>query len=142
VGTKTINRTPEEALRASVDALGGLQKVGHGFKPETDPALAGQWLSHCLTKGKRDKLSLDQVVHIFKQAHAAADHDGFAVFALLCGYQVQPLGVDAQLADALRQAREAQERAEETARNLQTIIDNPKLLATLRAAHVNVGALA
>lgn len=133
-----IRRTPEEAIRASVDALGGLQEVGHTFKPEADPMIAGQWLSHCLTAAKRDKLSLQQVVHIFKRAHALAEHDGFAVFALLCGYQVQPIGADAALSDALKAARETQAQAEEAARNLQTLIDNPKLLATMRAAHLKV----
>lgn len=137
-----IRRSPEEALRASVDALGGLQEVGHVFKADIDPALAGQWLAHCLTAVKRDKLSLSQVVHIFRGAHAIGDHDGFAMFARLCGYQAQAIGVDAQLSDALRQAREARAHAEESARHLQTFIEDPKLLATLKAHGVNVDAIA
>jgi hypothetical protein len=136
-----IRRSPEEALRASVDALGGLQEVGHAFKPDIDPALAGQWLSHCLTASKRDKLSLSQIVHIFRNAHHTGEHDGFAVFALLCGYQVQAVGTDAELAAAQHRAVAAVREAQDAARDLTTLIDNPKLLATLRAAHVNVEAI-
>jgi hypothetical protein len=140
---QVIRRAPEEALRASVDALGGLQEVGHALKgADSDPVLAGQWLSHCLTESKRDKLSLSQIVHVFKRASAIGEHDGFAIFALLCGYQVQPIGVEAQLAEAMKAAEQARAQAEETARNLQTLLENPKLLATMRAAHLNVEAAA
>lgn len=138
---QSIRRTPEEALRASVDALGGLQAVGHTFKPEADPILAGQWLAHCLTAAKRDKLSLAQIVHVFKSAHAAGEHDGFAVFALLCGYRVEAVGIDAELAEAKRRAEKAVAEAIEAARHLQSLADNPELLARMQAAGLKVGEL-
>ena len=50
------SKTPEEALRISVDALGGLQDVGAELRHESemDPISAGQWLSHCLIPTKRE----------------------------------------------------------------------------------------
>lgn len=133
-----IRKAPEEALRASVDALGGLQTVGHQFKPEIDPALAGQWLAHCLTAAKRDKLSLQQVVHIFRSAHGIGEHDGFAVFAKLCGYQVTPVGFDAQMADVIKRARAAVEEARSASADLEALSDNPELLARMKAAGLKV----
>lgn len=137
-----IRKSPEEALRASVDALGGLQEVGHDFKPEIDPALAGQWLSHCLTAAKRDKLSLQQIVHIFRSAHGKGEHDGFAVFAKLCGYQVTPVGFDAELADAIKRAQSAAEEARSATQHLESLSENPELLARMKAAGLKVGELA
>jgi len=141
MGAKTNRRTPEEALRASVAGIGGLQEVGSQLKPESDPVLAGQWLAHCLTADKRDKLSLAQIVLIFHRAYLQGEHDGFQQFAALCGYEAKPVLPEELLAVALKRAQQAKADADETARNLQTLIENPKLLATLKAAHVNVGAL-
>lgn len=138
----SIRRSPEEALRASVESLGGLQEVGHGLKPESDPVLAGQWLAHCLSRDKRDKLSLAQIVHIFKRAHGAGEHDGFAVFALLCGYQVNPVGIDAELAAAVKRAQDAAVEAAEASKHLQMLAENPELMARMKAAGLNVGELA
>jgi hypothetical protein len=42
----------------------------------------------------------------------------------------------------MKAAEQARAQAEETARNLQTLLENPKLLATMRAAHLNVEAAA
>ncbi len=131
------NRSPEEALRLSTEALGGLQVVGSAFRTDIDPVLAGQWLAHCLTATKRDKLALTQIVKIFRDARGLGDHQGFQLFASICGYHAAPVGIDAELADALRQARTKQAEAEASAQTLQQIIDNPRLLALMQAAHVN-----
>lgn len=140
---KTIQKTPEEALRASVDAIGGLQEIGAALKgADADPVLAGQWLSHCLTADKRDKLSLSQIVHVFRRAHGAGEHDGFAVFAQLCGYQVTPVGFDAQLADVIKRAQVAAEAARRAAEDVESLSDNPELLARMKAAGLKVEALA
>lgn len=140
---QTIRKTPEEALRASVDAIGGLQEVGAALKgADADPVLAGQWLAHCLTASKRDKLSLSQIVHVFRSAHGTGEHDGFAVFAKLCGYQVTAIGFDAELADAIKRAQVAADEARQATAHLETLSGNPELLARMRAAGLKVEALA
>ena len=136
------NRTPEEALRLSVGALGGLQDVGATLRTDIDPVLAGQWLSHCLTATKRDKLALTQLVKIFREARALGEHEGFLLFASICGYSSTPVGIDAELADALRLAKTKQAEAEASAHNLRTLIDNPEMLALAKALHLNVEAMA
>jgi hypothetical protein len=119
-------KTLEEALRIAVDALGGLQQVGHDLRPDLEPDIAGQWLSHCLTATKRDKLSLSQQRHIFRAAHAAGEHAGFEALAATCGYTATPF------------AEAAKREAIEAARDLELLSDNPRLLAIMRAANLKV----
>lgn len=137
----TTHRSPEEALRIAVEALGGLQEVGARLRPDMDPIIAGQWLAHCLTAGKRDKLSLAQERRVWEWAHVIGAHEGFDAYARSLGYTAVAHTPEAQLADALKRAALARDDATATARDLQNLIDNPRLLATLRAAHVNVDAL-
>lgn len=100
-----MTRTPEEALRLAVDALGGEKVVGSMLKPDIEPALAGQWLSHCLSRYERHKLSLTQQVLILSKAKQNGAHAGFEAFAELCGYRVVSI-IDPleELADMARQA--------------------------------------
>lgn len=100
--------TTEAALRSAVDALGGLQVVGHRLRPEIDPILAGQWLAHCLDPERREKLAFEQVAWIFAQAKLAGAHAGFAQLAEVCGYRVTAvLDPKDELADLVRRAESA-----------------------------------
>lgn len=139
---KSAGKTPEEALRASVDAIGGLQECGHLFRPDADPAIAGQWLSHCLTATKRDKLALSQIVLLFRRAGLLGEHDGFATFAACCGYAATPITPEAEFTAALKRAEAVKADATRAAADLESLMDNPELLARMRAAGLNVGELA
>lgn len=134
-------KTPEECLRIAVDDLGGLQEVGHILKPDMSPEAAGQWLSHCLTAGKRDKLSESQRHLIWRKAFAIGAHEGYQAYARSLGYSAEAVAPDAQLVEAVKRAEAAQAAAVETAQDLAQLLDNPRLLATLRAHNVNVDAL-
>lgn len=138
---KQSRRTPEEALRLTAEALGGLQVAGHALRPDTDPALAGHWLGHCLTDSKRDKLALSQVVHLFRKANALGEHDGFAVFAAACGYAATPVTPEAELAAAMKRAETLRHEATRAASDLQSLIDNPELLARMKAAGLKLEGL-
>jgi len=140
VVTNRPNKTPEEALRISVDALGGLQPIGAELRHESemDPISAGQWLSHCLIPTKSDKLSLRQVVWIFRKAHNLGEHEGFATFAAACGYTVTPIAPAAELAELKKQADAAVHAAQAAAQDLELLINNPQLLARMRAAGLKV----
>lgn len=101
--------SPEFAVHASVDALGGLQRVGVDLRPEYDhtPDTAGRWLAHCLDDAHREKLSLRRLVKIFRHAHDLGEHEGFRLFAELCGYSVSPIAPADELAELLRKAESA-----------------------------------
>jgi hypothetical protein len=110
----TYRPTPEQAIRAAVDSLGGLQSVGHRLRPELDPILAGQWLAHCLDAERREKLAFEQIVWIFSTAKLAGKHAGFEQLAEACGYRVTAV-IDPkdELADLVRRSESALRQAAE-----------------------------
>lgn len=134
-------RTPEAALRLACDAIGEPSEVAVLLNPvkwKAEPDAGGRWVSHCLDPDRRDKFSLRQVHHIFRLACETGEHEGFAEFARLCGYSVQAIAPEAQLAEALKAAETARRDAEQTARDLQTLIDNPRLAAWARRTGVKL----
>lgn len=105
-------RTLDEGLRMAVDALGGLQIVGHMLRPEMHPILAGQWLAHSLDPARREKLSGPQIALVFARAKAAGKHDGFVAVAESLGYRVTAV-IDPkdEIADLARRAVAAAQAA-------------------------------
>lgn len=100
------NRTLQEALRLAIDALGGMKVVGSSLKPEMDPVLAREWLNHCLTSGRRERITLEQVAWIFRQAKAAGSHSGFEALAQALGYRVTAVIDEREaIADLARQVK-------------------------------------
>lgn len=133
-----MQRTPEECLRISIDALGGLQQVGHCLRPELDPVLAGQWLAHCTQESHSQKLSEAQEATIWRKAYAIGSHAGFQAYAQSMGYQAVPISTDAQLVEAVKRAEAAKREATEAARDLSMLVENPRLLAQMQAAGLKV----
>lgn len=135
-------KTPEAALALAIDAIGEPGEVAVELDPvkwKSEPDAGGRWVSHCIDPDRREKFSLRQVQHIFRRACELGDHDGFADFAALCGYDAVPVIPEAQLAAALKAADSARRDAEQTARDLQTLIDNPRLLAWANKTGLKVG---
>lgn len=129
---RAMNRPPSECLRLAIDALGGDKRVGALLRPDIDPALAGQWVAHCLDDDRREKFSLSQVAYILTAAKAKGAHDGFTELAASLGYAVTAvLDPHEQAADLAKQAQAAAERAT----TLTT-----QALALMRAAGVKVDA--
>ena len=123
-------RIPQEALRMAVDDLGGEQRAGHLLRPELDPILAGQWLSHCLSLHERHKLSLEQLVLLLLTARKDGKHRAFEALAELCGYRVTAVVTDAEvIADLAR-------KAEKAAREAGELTD--EIRARMRAAHLGI----
>lgn len=87
------------------------------------------------TTSKRDKLALTQIVKVFRAAQGLGEHEGFQMFAAICGYT-------AQLVDALKRASALKAEAEETIEHVRTLSENPKLRALMNAAHVNTEGMA
>lgn len=137
----TARKTPEEALRLAAEALGGLQEAGHALRPDLDPVLAGQWLAHCLTATKRDKLALSQLVMLLRKACAQGRHEGFAALANACGYVATPIMPEAEFAAAVRRAQAARQEATQAAAELDELAQRPELLARMQAAGLKVGEL-
>jgi hypothetical protein len=111
---QSTDYTVRDALHAAIDALGGYKTVGHLLRPEEHPETAGHWLAHCLTPGRRDKLSLDQIALIFRRAHQHGRHDGMSRLCSAFGYApAAPIAERDVLADMQRQSMALLQRATE-----------------------------
>lgn len=140
----TFKRTPQETVRKAVDALGGLQEVGHALRGvDSDPIKAGEWLSHCLqvNDSNKHKLSLGQLVYLFRSSVYAGHPEGAIQFCALLGLEAKPMNDAAHLAQAVTHAAEALHMAQTAMQDLRTLQDNPRLLAMMQAAHIDLDAL-
>lgn len=131
-----------EALREAVRALGGAKAVGHRLRPEKAINGVERWLLDCLNPDRAEKLDPEQVVLIARWSCEVGHHGLIAFMCGSAGYtQPQPRAFADQLVQAQQRAIAAQRKAAEAAADLQTLIDNPRLLAAMKAAGLNVGAL-
>lgn len=131
-----------EALRDAVRALGGAKAVGHRLRPEKAMGGVERWLLDCLNPERDHKLDPEQVVLIARWSCEVGHHGLMAFIAGSSGYtQPQPRALADQLVQAQQRAICAQRKAAEAAADLQTLIENPRLIAAMKAAGLNVGAL-
>lgn len=118
--------TPEEALRACVDRLGGMKKVGVMLWPtlEEQPERAGRKLADHLNEERAEKLSLAQATFLFRKACEAGFHDGMHAFNRLCRYSPsRPLNGADELAELRTAAVAAVHAAEAAGRALREHIE-------------------
>lgn len=93
-----------EAIRATVNALGGMKAVGADLKPEKSAVDAGKWLADCLNTSKRDRLDPDQLAFIRRRARAAGCHILAAFEAQDAGYAPpQPIAPEDEAAQLQRE---------------------------------------
>ncbi len=74
-----------EAIRATINALGGMKAVGVELRPEKSAVDAGKWLADCLNPDKRDRLNPDQLAYIRRKARIAGCH-------ILAAFEMQDAG--------------------------------------------------
>jgi len=82
--------SPEQALEACVQALGGAKKVGPMLWPDKGIDNARTYLLACLNSDRPEKLSYSQVMFIFREAKKIGFHAGFQWFAHQCEYDARP----------------------------------------------------
>lgn len=93
-----------EAIRATVNALGGMKAVGVELKPEKSAVDAGKWLADCLNHAKRDRLDPDQLAYIRRKARATGCHILAAFEAQDAGYAPpQPIAPEDEAAQLQRE---------------------------------------
>lgn len=127
-----------DALRATIKALGDCAAVGKRLRPELPPEKAEGWLADATNRNRAQKLSPEQVLLIARWGREAGCHTLMDFITADTGYEkTKPKVYAEQLALLQAQALEAQRKAEETAADLRTLIDNPRLVALMSAAHLN-----
>lgn len=63
-----------EAIRATVQALGGCKRIGSELKPDLAVDAAGRWLADCMNSDKREQLHPTQLAYIRRRARQAGVH--------------------------------------------------------------------
>lgn len=117
-----------EAIRATVQALGGFKRVGHDLKPDLTPEAAGRWLADCCNPDKREKLSPTELAYLRRKARTAGCH-------ILATYELREAGyADPQPVEP------EDERAALMRQFVNSVADLQGLLGTMRRAGVEIPA--
>lgn len=90
-GELPFYESPEDALRAAVQALGGAKMVGAKLWPDKSPDAAGRLLLDCINPGRAEKLELSQVMRVLAWAREAGVHGPMSWIAAEVGYEAKPI---------------------------------------------------
>lgn len=83
--------SPESALKACVEALGGAKRVGGSLFPDKSVDNARDYLLACLNEGRPEKLGYSQILFIFRSAKQAGFHGGFDYWSREAEYESRPI---------------------------------------------------
>lgn len=83
--------SPEEAVRAAIQALGGAKKVGVMLWPDKSVDNAARLLLDCVNSSRAEKLELTQIMLVFSMAKDVGCHAPFAWFCAEVGYDAKPI---------------------------------------------------
>lgn len=126
-----------DALKAACKAAGGIKRVAGILRPGY-PKAEG-WLDNCLNPDHAQKLDPEQVLEILRLGQLAGFHGAMHYVDHATGYAPSvPLAIESQLLAALVDARAARVALEDRERDLEELVKNPRLLATMRAAGLKV----
>lgn len=83
--------SPEDAVRAAVQALGGAKKVASLLWVDKGIDAASRLLQDCLNPSRSEKLELSQIMFILSMAKEIGCHSPFAWLAGEVGYEAKPI---------------------------------------------------
>ncbi|MBS0228855.1 MAG: hypothetical protein JSS23_09195 [Proteobacteria bacterium] len=112
----------EDAIRATVQAMGGYKRVGADMKPELAADAAGRWLSDCLNPDRRERLTPHELAYIRRRARQAGVHVLAAYEARDAGYaEPVPVEPEDERAALQRAFVESTKQLQQMLRRLQEI---------------------
>ena len=131
-----------DALRLTIKALGGCASVGKRLRPEMSSDKAESWLSDATNRNRAQMLSPERVLLVAKWGREIGCHALIDFILDDAGYEpTKPKVLAEQLASLQARALAAKQEAENTAADMQTLLENPRLFALMNAAHVNTDAM-
>lgn len=92
--------SPEDALKAIIQQLGGIKKVGPRLFPDKTVDAAARYLLDCVNAERSEKLSLSQIMMLLRLAHEAGYHTAYSWMSGEIGYDIKPI-TKAEEADRL-----------------------------------------
>jgi len=90
-GEMPFYESPEQALEACVQFLGGAKVVGSLLWPDKTVDNARTYMLACLNHDRPEKLSPSQMILVFRLAKQAGFHAGFEYFSRECEYDARPI---------------------------------------------------
>lgn len=93
-----------EAISATVQAIGGFKRIGAELKPDLPVESAGRWLHDCCNPDRREKLSPTELAYIRRRARQEGVHILAAFEMRDAGYSdPQPIEPDDERAALMRE---------------------------------------
>lgn len=83
--------SPEDALKAIIQQLGGIERVGPLLFPDKSVDAAARYLLDCVNHDRQEKLALTQIMMLLRLAHEAGYHTAYAWLSGEIGYDVKPI---------------------------------------------------
>ena len=83
--------SPEDALKAIIQQLGGAKKVGQRVFPDKSVDAAARYLLDCVNPERSGKLAISQVMMLLRLAHEADYHAAYAWISADVGYDIKPI---------------------------------------------------
>ncbi len=83
--------SPEDALKAIIQQLGGIKKVGPLLFPDKSVDAAARYLLDCVNHDRQEKLALTQIMMLLRLAHEAGYHAAYAWLSGEIGYDIKPI---------------------------------------------------
>ncbi|MCC7097792.1 MAG: hypothetical protein IT472_11505 [Thermomonas sp.] len=112
----------EDAIRATVQAIGGFKRVGAEMKVDMPADAAGRWLSDCLNPERRERLTPSELAYIRRRARQAGVHMLAAYEARDAGYaEPVPVEPEDERAALQRAFVESTKQLQQMLRRLQEI---------------------
>lgn len=98
-----IHESVRDAVRSAIAALGGPKRVAVRLRPSWEPDRAQKWLSNALDDARPEKLEIEDVIWILREAKRSGFHDAMRYFAAECEYQCSPVEPEDELARLQRE---------------------------------------
>lgn len=83
--------SPEDALKAAVQALGGAKQVGAALWPDKTPDAARTRLLDCLNTARTERLDVTELMFVLRLARDKGCHGPFCWLAAEVGYDARPV---------------------------------------------------
>lgn len=83
--------SPEDALKAIIQHLGGIKRVGPLLFPDKSVDAAARYLLDCVNHDRQEKLALTQIMMLLRLAHEAGYHTAYAWLSGEIGYDIKPI---------------------------------------------------
>lgn len=90
-GELPFYESPEDAIKAAVQHLGGAKVVGGMLWPDKSPDAARTRLLDCLNPARSERLDLSEGMFILRKAREAGCHGPFSWIGAELGYETRPI---------------------------------------------------